>query len=260
MSREDDRIRRIVSEELRDVLLLQLDDMQDHAELPDPVIETFRRGFGLEGVKAELETIEQLIRTYLIPSLKEQGREVKDPPEAERLLENPPEGDASPEEEANWLKEVWRSITGRDLDLDINPVHIEINKPASGPLTFVLGSLMNKMSGLPLWLRLVLATTYEAAENGDQMAGALANVMEGYMLWRMRSSIDKMYQNQMKIENEVNANAKDIGKVQRKLDKLNPERESDKTLDIGQRLKVIQSDLDDIRGLLRQATVGTRYL
>lgn len=262
MSRQEDMIRRILEAELQDIRERFIS--APPSELPEIVVQAPQlSGYGLEGVKAELVTIEQLIRSIL-PQIQPQEEEEQDDPVLNDLLANPPTEGDSPEREDDWVDRVAERLKRR---LKPHPVLDEAGRAFKG-----LGAI--------LW------NLFSAG--AENLGEALHNFLLGYKLWNLMNLTRQVNQNILKVENELTRIESAQGDEKQKLERiqhfmdhcaeviqdidgsvnrieggislLNPTRQADQTLDLVQRMKVLQSDVDDIRGLLRQATLGTRYL
>lgn len=263
MSRQEDMIRRIIEEELVDIRERFMDAPQD--ELPMSVnVNASLNGFGLEGIKAEVLSLENLIRSILPKLEPEEEDNEQDDPVLNDLLQNPPSDEDFPEREDDWAERVAERIRRK---LKPHPK---------------LDALGNALKGTAKALWFLFSSTAETVEE------ALKNFLLGLKLWNMMNMMRKANQNILKLEHEltrIEANQGDekdklvhiLGfmndcgtyiheidertkKIEGGLSSLNPTRQADQTLEMTQRLKVLQSDIDDIRGLLRQATLGTRYM
>lgn len=251
MASFEDRVRRILREEAADIRMLMLDDTptQSPSIAPHPI----NGSYGLEGVKAELQKVEQMV-SYLFLNATEEESEENDPRADEAKKEaldlvSTMIGDDSNDEDSTWWDRVcdWFKRWSPDVDINILP-GLEIDTQD----IFVTQGI--RQLPLPAKFKAMLLLGYGAGskllksikEEIDFafMAGALKTLSQ------TKSDMRTML---LKMENEVLQNYNLLSKVDRDLSELEvpiPPATNNSIAASNNMLQTLLAEVADLRGLL----------
>lgn len=214
MSKFDDRVRRLVAEEMSDVRALFLDKERD-ASPASPQERSIRIGYGHEGVKAEIVHIEQMLSELYTKAKKEESEEEeekRDNAEANDVIKELVVNDGTTDDGQGLLNKVLKFIDDAGITLNFNAPFA--NAPDLKPEDYAITQAI-KAAPLPPWMKAVALLTFGVGRKLRKGVDATIKdiidfeELKGY--YRVQRELNELL---LKLENEVNSVRADFQKRQ----------------------------------------------
>lgn len=251
MASFEERVLRILREEAADIRMLMLDNEPDPT--PGLAMDKPVWGFGVEGVKAELNKVEQMV-SYLYAQATEKEQDENDPrskeAQAEALdLVSTMLGDDSDDDNPNWWDRVcdWFKRWSPDVDVNILP-GLELDTKD----VFITQGI--RQLPLPAKFKALLLLGYGA---GSKILGEIKDSLDkGMMVWMLQQMAEtKGFINNMlsKMEAEVLTSHGLLSKVHNDIQELEipiPPATNNSIAASNNMLQTLLAEVADLRGLL----------